>query len=69
MVTVALSSLVIVTVAVSVISVWDDLFELLMLTVSVSSFSSLLSPPSGMLTVWVSPAVPAKLTVWELNAV
>ena len=50
-VSVALSSLVIVTVAVSVIVINDGLLELLMLTENVSSFSSLLSAPSVMLTV------------------
>ena len=61
-VTADVSSFWTVSVAVSVIVILERL-TLPRLKVSVSSASSFVSPPSGMLIVWVSPAVPVKLTL------
>ena len=62
-VTVALSSLMIVTVAVSVIVISVGLLELLIRTLNCSSSSSLLSAVNEILTVLLSPALPEKVTV------
>ncbi|MEC8486925.1 MAG: hypothetical protein VXY65_07685, partial [Actinomycetota bacterium] len=58
---VAVSSSVIVTVALSLMSSTALLLGLLMLTVKLSSPSMLVSLFSVMLTVCCSPALPAKL--------